>query len=108
MGLHPGRGSAGPGVEGMAADLGSLLKTLKEGLPTISGLLDGPLTQPQTIAALDTLASALTEGLAEASSVPTHKLGIRGLLAQLRDPETARGIQALLAVARALGRKAKA
>ncbi len=102
------RGSAGPGAEGAAADLGALLKTLKQGLPTIAGLLDSPLTQPQTMAALDTIASALTEGLEEARTLSPHKLGIRGLLSELRDPETARGIQTLLAVARSVGRRAKA
>jgi ABC-type transporter Mla subunit MlaD len=100
------RASAGPGAEGTAADLGSVLKTLKEGLPTIAGLLHGPLGQPRTIAALDTIAGAVTDGLGEARTRPPHKLGIRGLLAELRDPETARGIQALLCVARSLGRRA--
>lgn len=102
------RASAGPGAGENATDLGSMLKTLREGLPMIAGLLDGPLTQPRTIAALDSIAGAVAEGLDEARTRVPHKLGIMGLFAELRDQETARGIQTLLGVARSLGRRANA
>ncbi len=102
------RSAAGPGLAGAgstAADLGALLPSLVTALPQLTALLDGPLLKAQSTRSLEQLVASLSEGLEEARRAPDHKPGIRALLGELRDPDTARGLSALLAVARSLGRR---
>lgn len=87
-----------------ATDLAALLPVLNAGLPALQLLQASRLVQPATISALDALAGALVDGLAQ-STPAGHKAGIRALLGELRDPATSRGLHRLLGVARALGRQ---
>lgn len=86
-----------------ATDLGALLPLLPAVVPAMQAVLASSLPRPESIAALDTLSGALVEGLAETR--PAHRRGVRGLLAALRDPETVSGLDAILGLARALGRR---
>lgn len=98
--------AGGGSVRAAAADLGSLVAVLPAALPALRALLGSRLVQPATIGALDAVSGALVEGLAE--PVDPRRSGVRSLLADLRDPETSRGLGALLRVARALGRRTAA
>lgn len=79
-----------------------LLTGLQGAGPALSALLSSSLVQPQTVAALDRLGAAASEGLAR----DPERTGVRGLLAALRDPDTSRGLAQLLNVAKSLGRRA--
>jgi uncharacterized protein YjgD (DUF1641 family) len=99
--LQEFRGSFNPGsidVAGMAKDASNLL-------PMLKALQASSLLQPAMLHAVDTVGLALSEGLADAKVTPARKPGVRTLLADLRDPDTFRGITALLCIARALGRR---
>ena len=89
-------------------DLRDLAASLRDALPALRALLASDLVRPATVTGLATITGALGEGLDEARRSPSSTLGVRGLLAQLRDPATLRGLGMLLAVARALGRRSRA
>lgn len=91
------------GLRETAAQAGALLPLLPQVTPALTSLLESRLAQPATISALGTLAGAVAEGLAAPAS--DRKPGALGLLGALKDPETARGLDVLLGVARALGRR---
>ncbi len=88
-------------------ELGGLMESFRTLRPTLDALQRSSLAAPATISTFDTLATALVDGVQEARP-PAHKPGVRALLAELRDPDTYRGLSMLLSVARALGRKAGA
>lgn len=98
--------TGGAGVRAAAGDLGPLLAVLPAALPALRALLDSRLARPETIGALATVSGALVEGLAETPA--PRRTGVRSLLADLREPETSRGLATLLRVARALGRRTAA
>ena len=91
------------GLRESAAQLGALLPLLTALTPALTSLLDSKLAEPTTIDALGTLAGAVAEGLA--APAVARKPGALGLLGVLKDPDTARGLDVLLGVARALGRR---
>jgi uncharacterized protein YjgD (DUF1641 family) len=62
------------------------------------------LVRPGTVSALDTMAGAVAEGLAPQAAAQ-RRPGLRGLAARLRDRDVARGLDTLLDVAAALGRR---
>lgn len=95
-GVNAGEGRA------TAAELAALLPAMRAALPGLQTLLSSRLLEPQTVGALETLSGAVVQGMRAA---PAEKSGLRGLLASLRDPETASGIQTLLAMAKAVGRR---
>ncbi len=86
-------------------DVGGVAKDLRNLLPMLQALQSSSLLQPAMLAAVDTVGLALSEGLADAKVTPARKPGVRTLLADLRDPDTFRGVTALLCIARALGRR---
>ena len=91
------------GLRETAAQAGALLPLLPQVTPALTSLLESRLAQPATINAVGTLAGAVAEGLAAPAS--GRKPGALGLLGALKDPDTARGLEVLLGVARALGRR---
>lgn len=98
--------AGGGSVRAAAADLGSLVAALPAALPALRALLESRLVAPETVRTLDALSGALVEGLAEPPA--SRRSGVRSLLADLRDPDTSRGLATLLRVARALGRRTAA
>ena len=91
-----------------AAGLAAALPEVRAAIPALQTLTSSTLLAPQTLAALELLSGALTEGVAEARATPAERTGLRATIAQIRDPETSRGLHVLFAVARALGRRAGA
>ena len=91
------------GLRESAAQVGALLPLLSQVTPALTSLLGSGLSEPRTIDALGNLAGAVAEGLAAPAS--GRKPGALGLLGALKDPDTARGLDVLLGVARALGRR---
>jgi uncharacterized protein YjgD (DUF1641 family) len=71
-------------------------------IEALTGLV--ALAKPELIATLGSLGTAVSQGLADARTAEPPKPGLRGLLKELKDPETAAGIAALLSVAKAIGR----
>ncbi len=88
------------GTSGLAA-LGPLAADV---LPGLRALAASDLVRPGTVSALDTMAGAVAEGLAPQAAAQ-RRPGLRGLAARLRDRDVARGLDTLLDVAAALGRR---
>jgi hypothetical protein len=102
-GVIPG-GDALKGVDlqALAASLGTLSGAVVGATPALNTLLSSKLTDPQTAEVLAQLGDALVDGKAGAANPPK---GLYGLWKATKDPDVARGLGFLLAVAKSFGRR---
>lgn len=107
------RGASAAGIPGADALKGVDLQSLASSLATLSGsvvgatpalntLLSSGLTDPQAAQVLASLGDALVDGKAGAANPPK---GLYGLWKATKDPDVARGLGFLLAVAKSFGRR---
>lgn len=96
------------GTEGQSlpslGELGALASMATDARPALETVLDSPMTDPGTLAALGLLAAATNTGVTAAAANQTTVKGIRGTLGVLKEPEVQRGMGVLVEIARALGR----
>ena len=102
-GVIPG-GAALKGVDlqGLAASLATLSGSLVGATPALTTLLSSGLTDPQAAQVLASLGDSLVDGKAGAANPPK---GLYGLWKATKDPDVARGLGFLLAVAKSFGRR---
>lgn len=107
------RGASAAGIPGADALKGVDLQSLASSLATLSGsvvgatpalntLLSSGLTDPQAAQVLASLGDSLVDGKAGAANPPK---GLYGLWKATKDPDVARGLGFLLAVAKSFGRR---
>ena len=107
------RGASAAGIPGADALKGVDLQSLVSSLATLSGsvvgatpalntLLSSGLTDPQAAQVLASLGDSLVDGKAGAANPPK---GLYGLWKATKDPDVARGLGFLLAVAKSFGRR---
>jgi hypothetical protein len=106
-----GASSAGiPGAEslkgvdfqGLAASLATLSGSVVGATPALNTLLTSGLTDPAAAQVLASLGDSLADGKAGAANPPK---GLYGLYKATKDPDVARGLGFLLAVAKSFGRR---
>jgi hypothetical protein len=102
-GASPG-GDALKGVDlqGLAASLATLSGSVVNATPALNTLLSSGLTDPQAAQVLASLGDSLVDGKAGAANPPK---GLYGLWKATKDPDVARGLGFLLAVAKSFGRR---
>ena len=107
------RGASAAGIPGADALKGVDVQSLVSSLATLSGsvvgatpalntLLSSGLTDPQAAQVLASLGDSLVDGKAGAANPPK---GLYGLWKATKDPDVARGLGFLLAVAKSFGRR---
>jgi hypothetical protein len=107
------RGASAAGIPGTDALTGVDVQSLVSSLATLSGsvvgatpalntLLSSGLTDPQAAQVLASLGDSLVDGKAGAANPPK---GLYGLWKATKDPDVARGLGFLLAVAKSFGRR---
>jgi hypothetical protein len=102
-GASPGADALkGVDLQSLAASLATLSGSVVSATPALNTLLTSGLTDPQAVQVLASLGDALIEGKAGAADLPK---GIYGLWKAAKDPDVARGLGFLLAVARSFGRR---
>lgn len=87
------------------SELGEVAGELAAGAPVIRQIMASPITDPETIDVLSTVAEAATEGMERARLNDTRIDGIRSLFATLRDDDVQRGLGVVVEIARSLGRR---
>jgi hypothetical protein len=96
------------GGDSPLADLGRLRAMggqLSELAPTLEAVASSRMVAPETIQLLSDVSDAAVEGVSAAQASPGGTGGIRGLYKALRDPEVQRGLDVLIEISRALGRR---
>ena len=88
------------------ADVASATKLLVDSAPTLQGVLQSSLAQPESVAMVSMFAEAANEGLNNARRSGARVDGVRGAMRTLKDPDVQRGLGILVEIARALGRRA--
>ncbi|HEY5149037.1 MAG TPA: DUF1641 domain-containing protein [Mycobacterium sp.] len=102
-GVIPGADALkGVDLQSLVASLATLSGSVVSATPALNTLLTSGLTDPQAVQVLASLGDALIEGKAGAADLPK---GIYGLWKAAKDPDVARGLGFLLAVARSFGRR---
>ncbi len=92
----------GVDVQSLVASLATLSGSVVGATPALNTLLSSGLTDPQAAQVLASLGDALVDGKAGAANPPK---GLYGLWKATKDPDVARGLGFLLAVARSFGRR---
>lgn len=92
----------GVDLQSLAASLATLSGSVVGATPALNTLLTSSLTDPQTVQLLASVGDALVDGKAGAANPPK---GLYGLYKATKDPDVARGLGFLLAVAKSFGRR---
>jgi hypothetical protein len=92
----------GVDLQGLAASLATLSGSVVGATPALNTLLSSGLTDPQAAQVLASLGDSLVDGKAGAANPPK---GLYGLWKATKDPDVARGLGFLLAVAKSFGRR---
>ena len=99
----PGAGALnGVDLQSLAASLATLSGSVVGATPALNTLLSSGLTDPQAAQVLASLGDSLVDGKAGAANPPR---GLYGLWKATKDPDVARGLGFLLAVAKSFGRR---
>lgn len=102
-GASPGSDALkGVDLQGLAASLATLSGSVVTATPALNTLLSSGLTDPQAAQVLASLGDSLVDGKAGAANPPK---GLYGLWKATKDPDVARGLGFLLAVAKSFGRR---
>lgn len=89
-------------LQSLATSLASLSGSVVTAAPALNTVLSSGLTKPETAAVLASIGDALGDGKAGAANPPK---GIYGLWKATKDPDFARGLGFLIAVATSFGRR---
>lgn len=92
----------GVDVQSLVASLATLSGSVVGATPALNTLLSSGLTDPQAAQVLASLGDSLVDGKAGAANPPK---GLYGLWKATKDPDVARGLGFLLAVAKSFGRR---
>ena len=92
----------GVDLQSLAASLATLSGSVVNATPALNTLLSSGLTDPQAAQVLASLGDSLVDGKAGAANPPK---GLYGLWKATKDPDVARGLGFLLAVAKSFGRR---
>ncbi|MEZ0357752.1 DUF1641 domain-containing protein [Mycobacterium sp. SA01] len=92
----------GVDLQSLATSLASLSGSVVTAAPALNTVLSSGLTKPETAAVLASIGDALGDGKAGAANPPK---GIYGLWKATKDPDFARGLGFLVAVATSFGRR---
>ena len=92
----------GVDLRSLAASLATLSGSVVGATPALTTLLSSGLTDPQAAQVLASLGDSLVDGKAGAANPPK---GLYGLWKATKDPDVARGLGFLLAVAKSFGRR---
>jgi hypothetical protein len=92
----------GVDLQSLATSLASLSGSVVTAAPALNTVLSSGLTKPETAAVLASIGDALGDGKAGAANPPK---GIYGLWKATKDPDFARGLGFLIAVATSFGRR---
>lgn len=92
----------GVDLQSLAASVATLSGSVVGATPALNTLLTSKLTDPQTAQLLASVGDALVDGKAGAANPPK---GLYGLYKATKDPDVARGLGFLLAVAKSFGRR---
>lgn len=97
---------SGVDLQGLLASLATLSSGLVGATPTINALLTGSvMTDARAAGTVALLGDALVEGAEESAKSKAGPTGVFGLLRLLKDENVSRGLNLLIEVARALGRR---
>lgn len=92
----------GVDVQSLVSSLATLSGSVVGATPALNTLLSSGLTDPQAAQVLASLGDSLVDGKAGAANPPK---GLYGLWKATKDPDVARGLGFLLAVAKSFGRR---